>query len=127
MTYSHPGDLLPPPREQVKPLTTPDGRYIVVRGRLWRASNPHLPDAERTALVHDLATARRDVKAALRDANPVRLAAARAAVHLAKVALGERGPPWWTDGAKDFNRHMAKNTPYAQWYEEVAASGDDQQ
>ena len=30
--------------------TTPDGRYFVVRGRLWRRSNPHLPDAERSAL-----------------------------------------------------------------------------
>jgi hypothetical protein len=102
-----------------KPLTTPDGRYIVVRGRLWRASNPKLSDAERVALVHDLAVARRDVKAALRHPDPERLAAARAAVNIAKIALGERGPPWWTDGAKDFNRYMAKNTPYAQWYAEA--------
>ncbi len=107
----------------MKPLTTPDGRYIVVRGRLWRASNPNLSEAERTALVHALAAARRDVKAALRQQDPARLAAARAAVHQAKVALGERGPLWWTDGAKDFNRHMVKNSPYAQWYEEVTASG----
>jgi hypothetical protein len=104
-------------------LTTPDGRYIVVRGRLWRASNPNLSDAERTALVHALAAARRDVKAALRQPDPPRVAAARAAVHQAKVALGERGPPWWIDGAKDFNRHMAKNSPYAQWYEQVMAQG----
>lgn len=103
-------------------MGTPDGRYIVVRGRLWRASNPNLTDAQRTALVHDLAAARRNVKAALRDPDPERLAAARAAVNSAKIALGERGAPWWTDGARDFNRHMIKNTPYAQWYEEVAAS-----
>src|SRR5690554_42478 len=106
----------------MQPLTTPDGRYIVVRGRLWRASNPHLSDAERSALVHALSNARRDVKAALRQQDPARLAAARAAVHQAKVALGERGAPWWKDGAKDFNRHMIKNSPYAQWYEEVTAS-----
>ncbi|NHZ89888.1 hypothetical protein F2P45_12815 [Massilia sp. CCM 8733] len=31
-------------------------------------------------------------------------------------ALGERGPVWWTDGAPDFNRRMAANTPYAAWY-----------
>lgn len=104
------------------PLTTPDGRYIVVRERLWRASNPDLSEAERSALVHDLAAARRQVKAALRQQDPERLAAARAAVHAAKVALGERGPPWWTDGAKDFNRHMIKNSPYAQWYKEAIAS-----
>jgi len=107
----------------MKPLTTPDGRYIVVRGRLWRASNPNLSEAERTALAHALAAARRDVKAALRQQDPARLAAARAAVHQAKVALGERGPLWWTDGAKDYNRHMVKNSPYAQWYEEVTVSG----
>ena len=104
------------------PLTTPDGRYIVVRERLWRASNPDLSEAERSALVHDLAAARRQVKAALRQQDSERLAAARAAVHAAKVALGERGPPWWTDGAKDFNRHMIKNSPYAQWYKEAIAS-----
>lgn len=106
----------------VKPLTTPDGRYIVVRGRLWRASDPNLSDAERTELVHALAAARRDVKAALRQQDSARLVAARAAVHQTKVALGERGPPWWTDGAKDVNRHMVKNSPYAQWYEAVTAS-----
>ena len=106
----------------MKPLTTPDGRYIVVRGRLWRASNPNLPDATRSALVHDLAAARRDVKAALRHPDPERLKAARTAVNLAKIALGERGPPWWTDGAMDLNRHMIKNTPYAQWYEDATAS-----
>ena len=40
---------------------------------------------------------------------------ARAEVDAAKVALGERGPVWWTDGAPDLNRHMARNTPYATW------------
>lgn len=32
-------------------LTTPDGRYIVVRGRLWRRSNPELREDERKRLV----------------------------------------------------------------------------
>lgn len=71
--------------------------------------------------MHDLASARREVKAALKQRDAQRLAAARAAVHAAKVALGERGPPWWSDGAKDFNRHMIKNSPYAQWYNEAIA------
>jgi hypothetical protein len=106
------------------PLTTPDGRYIVVRGRLWRASNPNLPDDKRSALVHDLAAARRDVKAALRHRDPDRLAEARAAVNAAKIALGERGDPWWTDDTQDYNRRMIKNTPYAQWYADVTASGE---
>ncbi len=46
--------------------------------------------------------------------------AARAGVDAAKVALGERGPVWWTDGSPDFNRHLAKNTPYAQWFQGVS-------
>lgn len=95
---------------------TPDGRYIVVRGRLWRAVNPHLPPAERDRLVHALMDARRAVKAALQADDTAALAAARQAVDAAKRALGERGPVWWNDGAPDYNRHLAKNTPYADWF-----------
>ncbi|WP_367280028.1 hypothetical protein [Sphingomonas sp. LHG3406-1] len=40
----------------------------------------------------------------------------RARVDAAKRALGERGPVWWTDGDPDWNRHLAKNTPYADWW-----------
>ncbi|WP_411338867.1 hypothetical protein V6U71_13040 [Sphingopyxis sp. J-6] len=36
-----------------------------------------------------------------------------------KGGLGERGPVWWDDGAPDYNRRMAVNTPYAQWFEDV--------
>ncbi|NQE65333.1 hypothetical protein [Caulobacter sp. RHG1] len=95
---------------------TPDGRYLVVRGRLWRASNPALPPDHRQALVNALMTARRAVRAALAADNPQQLALARAQVDAAKVGLGERGPVWWTDGAPDLNRHMAKTTPYADWW-----------
>lgn len=102
----------------VKPfLETPDGRYIVVRGRLWRKTNPHLPEGERTHLVSELMTARRAVKEAAGDEE--RLRAARKAVDAAKVALGERGPVWWTDGGPDLNRHMARTTSYADWYSEM--------
>ena len=45
---------------------------------------------------------------------------ARASVDAAKRALGERGPVWWTDGAPDFNRRLAANTPYADWYAGLA-------
>ena len=37
-------------------------------------------------------------------------------VDRAKRALGECGPVWWDDGAPDYNRHMAGNTPYANWF-----------
>ena len=95
--------------------TTPDGRYFVVRGRLWRTSNPALSEAERERHIHDLMKARRAVRTALSDQDEDALKAARAGVQAAKVALGERGPVWWHDGAPDLNRHMAKNTHYAAW------------
>lgn len=96
--------------------TTPDGRYIIVRGRLWRAVNPHLPPRERDRHVHDLMDARRAVKAALQTSDAAALAAARHAVDKAKRALGERGPVWWADGAPDLNRRCVRNTPYADWF-----------
>ena len=65
----------------------PDGHYFVVSGRLWRLSEPALDPDRRN-----------------RD---------RSRVDAAKRALGERGPVWWTDGAPDWNRHLARNTPYA--------------
>jgi len=95
-------------------LETPDGRYIVVRGRLWRRTNPHLSEDERKDLVAELMSARRRVKDADGDEEGKR--AARKAVDAAKVALGERGPVWWTDGAPDLNRHLARTTEYAEWY-----------
>lgn len=96
-------------------LTTPDGRYIVVRGRLWRTSNPHLAEAERERLVQALMDARRRV----RSEDPAEKAKAHEDVDAAKHALGERGPVWWTDGSPDYNRHMARNTPYAEWFESL--------
>ncbi len=92
---------------------TPDGRYFLVKDRLWRCTNPALPVTERTAQVKLLMLARSAVKnAKLED----EMKKARGQVHLAKVALGERGPVWWDDGAPDLNRHHPKNTPYADWW-----------
>ena len=95
---------------------TPDGRYFVVRGRLWRMSNPGLAPEARQQLVDQLMQSRRQVGAAMKahDADAERKA--RAKVDEAKHALGERGPVWWTDGAPDFNRKLVANTPYAGWY-----------
>lgn len=58
-------------------------------------------------------SARRAVRKALSSGEG--LPDARTAVDRAKVALGERGPPWWDDGAPDFNRRLARNTPYRDW------------
>ncbi|MBP1474717.1 hypothetical protein J7I44_10445 [Frateuria sp. MAH-13] len=103
----------------MKHLLTPDGRYLVVRGRLWRAANPGLPRTLREAWVRRLMAARRAVGAARRSDDAEALALAGKAVDEAKVALGERGPVWWSDGAPDLNRHLVKNTPYAAWFESV--------
>ncbi len=101
---------------------TPDGRYFVVRGRLWRCTNPALPAGERRRRTGELMAARAAVGRALRVKDDAALRAARAAVHAAKLALGERGDPWWTDGAPDFNRRLAKNTPYRAWWAGVAGA-----
>lgn len=85
-----------------------------MRGRLWRAANPNLPRETRERLVKELMDARRDVGAALRKSDVMAAKFARARVHAAKLALGERGPVWWDDGDPDYNRHLLKNTPYAQ-------------
>lgn len=101
---------------------TPDGRYFVVRGRLWRMANPALDKEERTALVGRLMRARRAVRDAKRSADLEAEAAAHKTVDQVKHALGERGPVWWDDGSPDLNRHMAKNTPYADWYAKIGRS-----
>lgn len=101
--------------------TTPDGRYLAVRGRLWRRTNPALDEDTRRQLVAELMDARREVARALRESDEPALRSARRRVHAAKVALGERGPVWWDDGAPDYTRRLAKNTPYAEWYASVSA------
>ena len=94
------------PDRRKEPLHTPDGRYMVVRGR--------------AELVSELMAAR----AALpRAADADLRGQVRARIDAAKKALGERGAVWWTDGAPDYNRHLVKNTPYAAWYASVSSGG----
>ncbi|BDI59463.1 hypothetical protein [Qipengyuania nanhaisediminis] len=114
-----------PLAESPGPLRTPDGRYIVVRGRLWRATNPHIPEAERQRHVKALMDARRDVGSALRDKDAEAEKAARARVHAAKLALGERGAVWWDDGAPDENRKMVRNSSYADWWATHPAASEE--
>ena len=102
------------------PLSTPDGRYIVVRGRLWRTANPDLSEAARSEFVAALMDARRDVARTRKAGDAEGERAAHAAVDAAKRQLGERGPVWWHDGAPDLNRHLARTTPYADWFASIA-------
>lgn len=72
-------------RRSAAVLLTPDGRYIVVRGRLWRAANPALDPDERVRLQSELMAARRAVAAALRAEDQAGLVQARRAVEDAKL------------------------------------------
>ncbi|WIW90368.1 hypothetical protein K3M67_20275 (plasmid) [Sphingobium sp. V4] len=114
---------MPGSGEKRKYPVTPDGRYFVVRGRLWRMSNPALGEDERTELVHQLMIARRKVGEALRAKDEGAEKCARDAVDAVKRQLGERGPVWWEDGAPDYNRHLVRNTPYAEWFDALRHEG----
>ena len=102
--------------------TTPDGRYFVVNGQLWRCSNPLLTEEVRQRLVNELMAARREVKLAKASGDPEQLRLARAHVQSAKVALGERGPLWWSDGSPDLNRRKVLDSPYSDWYRSLSES-----
>jgi hypothetical protein len=111
----------------LKHPVTPDGRYFVVRDRLWRLANPDLSSADRTTLVNQLMAARRAVRSAKIAGDRPAEDAAHQAVDDAKRKLGERGPVWWTDGSPDLNRHMVKNTPYLSWYSGLRRAGRSEQ
>ncbi|MCX7283574.1 MAG: hypothetical protein NTX28_05940 [Novosphingobium sp.] len=108
-----------PRRPPVNYPVTPDARYFVVRGRLWRMANPALTPELRAHLVSQLMSARRAVGMAHKADDKDAEASARDAVDAAKRALGERGPVWWDDGAPDLNRRIVRNTPYAKWFDDL--------
>lgn len=93
---------------------TPDGRYFVAKNRLWRCSNPALPEDVKRVLMSNLGRARARIKA-VRD-DPDQLKLTRAAVHAAKVALGERGPVWWDDQEQDQTGKAPQNSTYRDWW-----------
>jgi hypothetical protein len=89
---------------------TEDGRYIVVDGRRWRATDPAIPEARRAELTRILMAWRREVR---RTKGTEEVPSSRAGVQAAKVALGERGdPPWW---------EQSEEQRRARWEAEVAA------
>lgn len=74
---------------------TDDGHHVVIDGRRWRAGDPRIPTSFHSELVAELMDARRAVGAARRANDPASERRARDRVGDAKVALGERGAPWW--------------------------------
>ena len=98
---------------------TPDGRFFVSKGRLWRCTDPSLDDSERRAAVKALMQAR----LAMRDAaDDTAMRAARQAVDAAKHRLGERGPVWWQDGGPDEGGKHPRNSVYAGWWDALDAA-----
>ena len=76
-----------------EPELTDDGHHVVINGRRWRATDPDIPEQRRAELTRILMAWRREVR---RTRGTPAEPSARAGVHAAKVALGERGtPPWW--------------------------------
>ncbi|HEY0937556.1 MAG TPA: hypothetical protein VGD91_27930 [Trebonia sp.] len=90
---------------------TDDGRYIVVAGRRWRATDPMIPPQRSAELRSALMAWRRQVKAVrgTADERP-----ARDGVQAAKVALGERGDPWWEQTDDERRQRWEKTVPLPQ-------------
>ena len=84
-----------------EPERTADGHFVVIRGRRWRATDPSIPERDAAVLRRWLMAARRDVGTATRSGDATVESAARARVHAAKTALGERGPRWWEQPEDD--------------------------
>ncbi|SEP95131.1 hypothetical protein [Microlunatus flavus] len=77
---------------------TEDGRFVVVDGRRWRATDPLIPDERRAELQRVLMAWRRDVR---RTKGTDEERTSRDGVQAAKVALGERGTPWWEQSEEE--------------------------
>lgn len=90
------------------PERTADGRYVVIDGRRWRATDPAIPDERREELTRVLMAWRRAVKQAR---GTDREAEVRAGVHAAKVALGERGTPWWEQSDDERRERWSSDVP----------------
>lgn len=91
------------------PELTDDGRYVVVDGRRWRATDPAIPQERRAELTRVLMAWRREVR---RTRGTRDEAGSRAGVHAAKVALGERGtPPWWEQSDEERRARWSAEVP----------------
>lgn len=74
-----------------------DERWLIVKGRRWRRTDPALPADVVERLTSHLGRGRSGVGAAKRRGDDAAVAAARTRVGLAKHGLGERGPRWWDE------------------------------
>lgn len=93
------------------PEPTPDGHYVLIKGRRWRATDPLIPDEAGATLRSELMDARRAVGAALRAEDEDAERRARGRVQAAKVALGERGTPWWEQSEDERRARWERRLP----------------
>lgn len=93
------------------PEPTPDGHYVLIKGRRWRATDPLIPDEAGATLRSELMDARRAVGAALRAEDEDAERRARGRVQAAKVALGERGTPWWEQSEDERRARWERGLP----------------
>ena len=95
-------------RKGQPPERTPDGRYLVIDGRRWRATDPAIPEERRAELTRILRAWRREVRR-VRGTDGER--SARDGVQAAKVALGERGTPWWEQSDAERRTRWSAEVP----------------
>ena len=90
------------------PERTEDGRYVVIDGRRWRATDPAIPEGRRAELTRILMAWRREVG---RTKGTGEEREARDGVQAAKVALGERGTPWWDQSEDERRARWSADVP----------------
>ncbi|GEB24211.1 hypothetical protein BAU01nite_29440 [Brevibacterium aurantiacum] len=70
-------------------------KWMVIKGRKWRRTDPELPEDMVAELKSHLGTARNAVRTAKKTGTDEDVSAARNRVNIAKHGLGERGDYWW--------------------------------
>ena len=91
-----------------EPERTPDGRYVVIDGRRWRATDPDIPEERAAELRSILMAWRREVR---RTKGTDEERASRDGVQAAKVGLGERGTPWWEQTGAERRARWEREVP----------------
>lgn len=74
---------------------TDDDKWLLIKGRRWRRTDPELSADVVEELKHHLGAARNGVRAAKKSGSADDLQDARRRVNVAKHGLGERGDYWW--------------------------------
>ena len=87
---------------------TEDGRFLVIDGRRWRATDPLVPEERQAELRSVLMAWRREVR---RTKGTDEERRSRDGVQAAKVALGERGTPWWEQSDDERRARWSADVP----------------